>query len=178
MRELRRPANLLALIATFAMALIGCGYHVGGRGSALPANWKTISIPAFVNKSHRYKIEQRLTEAVIREFLARTSYHPISDPNAGDAILHGEVTGVETAVAVFDSTTGRATAMLITVRMKVSLVDQATKQEIYKNDNFVFRQPYAISVDVPDFFDESNPALDRLSRDFASKLVAGILEKF
>jgi hypothetical protein len=31
---------------------------------------------------------------------------------------------------------------------------------------------------VPNFFDEQNPALDRLSRDFAGKLVAAILEKF
>jgi len=62
--------------------------------------------------------------------------------------------------------------------MTVSLVDSSTKQEVYKDDNFLFRQPYAISVDVPNFFDEQNPALDRMSRDFASKLVAAILEKF
>lgn len=144
----------------------------------MPANLHTIAIPAFVNKTPRYKIEQRLTEAVTREFLARTSYRTVPDASAGDAVLHGEVTGLETAVAVFDTTTGRATAMLVTVRMKVSLVDQTTKQEIFKDDNFLFRQPYAISVDVANFFDEQNPALDRLSRDFATKLVAAILEKF
>jgi len=168
--------TILAIhLATF---LAGCGYHVGGRGTALPANLHTIAIPAFVNKTPRYRIEQRLTEAVVREFLARTSYHTVPDPSGADAVLHGEVTGLESAVAVYDTTTGRATAMLVTVRMSVSLVDSSTKQEIYKDDNFLFRQPYAISVDVPNFFDEQNPALDRMSRDFASKLVAAILEKF
>ncbi len=174
----RQNCNLKTLVLIAAISLAGCGYHVSGRGSALPASLHTIAIPAFVNKTPRYRIEQRLTEAVVREFLARTSYHTVPDPSGADAVLKGEVTGLESAVAVFDTTTGRATAMLVTVRMKVSLVDQATKQELYRNDNFLFRQPYPISVDVPSFFDQENPALDRMSRDFASQLVAAIVEKF
>jgi outer membrane lipopolysaccharide assembly protein LptE/RlpB len=167
-------------LATLALAvtLSGCGYHVGGQGSALPTNLHTIAIPAFVNKTPRYRVEQKLTGAVIHEFLARSAYRVVSDPDAGDAVLTGEVTSLESVVAVFDSTTGRATSMLVAVHMKVLLVDRATKAEIYRNDNFVFRQPYAISTDIPNFFDEQNPALDRLARDFAQKLVAGILEKF
>lgn len=173
--------NLLSrAIAIFALAVTlgGCGYHVGGQGNALPANLHTIAIPAFVNKTSRYRVEQKLTQAVIREFLSRTAYRVVNDPEAGDAVLNGEVTSLESVVAVFDSTTGRATSMLVTVRMKVWLVDRETKTEIYRNDNFLFRQPYAISSDVPNFFDEQNPALDRLSRDFAANLVVAILEKF
>lgn len=161
-----------------ATILAGCGYHVVGTTSALPKNIHTIAIPAFANKTPRYRLEQKLTEAVVHEFMARTTYRVVSDPSAGDAVLHGEVTSIESAVEVYDTNTGRATAMLITVRMKVSLVDQQTKKDLYKNDNFVFRQPYAISTDLNSFFDEQNPALDRMSRDFASALVAGIVENF
>jgi outer membrane lipopolysaccharide assembly protein LptE/RlpB len=178
-RFIRTPdLSLIAALVLIAATFAGCGYHVGGQGTALPTNLHTIAIPAFVNKTSRYRVEQKLTGAVIREFLARSSYHVVSDPAAGDAVLNGEVTSLESVVAVFDSTTGRATSMLVTVHLKVLLVDRQTKAEIYRNDNFVFRQPYAISSDVPNFFDEQNPALDRLSRDFASQLVAAILEKF
>jgi outer membrane lipopolysaccharide assembly protein LptE/RlpB len=173
-----RMLHAFAAIISLTCMLNSCGYHVGGQGSALPANLHTIAIPAFVNKTSRYRVEQKLTGAVIHEFLARSAYRVVTDPAAGDAVLSGEVTSLESVVAVFDSTTGRATSMLITMRMKVWLVDRETKAEIYRNDNFVFRQPYAISTDVPNFFDEQNPALDRLSRDFAGKLVAAILEKF
>jgi len=166
------------LFLVFVLTLAGCGYHVGGQGNALPANLHTIAVPAFVNKTSRYRVEQKFTGAVIREFLARSAYRVVSDPAAGDAVLNGEVTSLESVVAVFDSTTGRATSMLVTVKMKVWLVDREAKTEIYRNDNFVFRQPYAVSSDIPNFFDEQNPALDRLSRDFASQLVAAILEKF
>jgi hypothetical protein len=173
-----RVLQAIVVVISLAGVMSDCGYHVGGQGSALPANLHTIAIPAFVNKTSRYRVEQKLTQAVIREFLSRSAYRVVSDPDAGDAVLNGEVTSLESVVAVFDSTTGRATSMLVTVHMKVWMVDHATKAEIYRNDNFVFRQPYAISTDIPNFFDEQNPALERLSRDFAAKLVAAILEKF
>jgi outer membrane lipopolysaccharide assembly protein LptE/RlpB len=173
-----RSFRALVVLVALAATLGGCGYHIGGQGSALPPNLHTIAIPAFVNKTSRYRVEQKLTQAVIREFLSRTAYRPVNNPETADAVLNGEVTSLESVVAVFDSTTGRATSMLVTVHMKVWLVDRETKAEIYRNDNFVFRQPYAISTDVQNFFDEQNPAIDRLSRDFAAKLVAAILEKF
>lgn len=178
MRLTRRRFAYTVAVMALAGQLSGCGYHVGGSVNTLPANLHTIAVPALVNKTSKYRIEQRLTEAVVRELLARTSYRVVSDPQAGDAVLQGEVTGLESVPEVYDTTTGRATAMLVTVRMKVWLVDQTTKKELYRNDNFVFRQPYAIATDVPSFFDEQNPALDRLSRDFASRLVTAILEKF
>jgi outer membrane lipopolysaccharide assembly protein LptE/RlpB len=168
--------RLIGLLC-IAAALQGCGYHVGGRGSALPPTWHTFAVPAFVNKTHSYKLEQRLTGAVIHEFLARTSYHVVSEPTGADAVLHGEVTSIESVVATYDPTSQRATAMLITVKIKVWLEDSDQK-EVYRNDEFVFRQLYEISTDVASFFDEQSPALQRLSADFARDLVSAILEKF
>jgi outer membrane lipopolysaccharide assembly protein LptE/RlpB len=175
-----RATNQFGVFLTLfgvAIALQGCGYHVGGRGSALPATWHTIAVPAFVNKTHSYKLEQRLTGAVIHELLARTSYHVVSEPAGADAVLHGEVTSIESVVAVYDPTSQRATAMLVTVKIKVWLNDSDNK-EVYRNDDFVFRQVYEISTDVASFFDEQSPALQRLSGDFARDLVSAILEKF
>jgi hypothetical protein len=33
-------------------------------------------------------------------------------------------------------------------------------------------------VDIPSFFQEEGPALDRMSRDFASQLVSDVIENF
>jgi len=79
---------------------------------------------------------------------------------------------------VFDSVTGRATTMLVTVRLKVRLEERGSKNALYQNDNFLFRERYEVSTDVPSFFEEQDPALDRLARDFAAKLVAALLENF
>jgi len=169
----------VVLLVFVALLLAGgCGYRVAGGGSSLPATWKTIAVPALENRTQRYRIEERLTEALIHEWLARTSYRIVADPSAADAVLRGEVTGLESSAVLFDATTGRATTMLVTVRVKVRLVDQQTKKVVFQNDNFLFREEYEISTDVPSFFEEQDPAVERLARDFAASLMSAILENF
>ena len=160
------------------LVLTGCGYHVAGRGSRLPTSVKTISVPALENRTSRYRIEQRLTEALVRELLVRTSYRVVSDPATADAVLHGQITGLESSAVVFETATGRATTLLVTVRVSARLEERETKRVLFQNDDFLFREPYEISTDVPSFFEEEGPALDRLARDFAAKLVAALLEDF
>ena len=158
--------------------LASCGYHVAGRGSALPAEWKTLAVPALKNNTTRYRIEQRLTEALVRELLARTKYRIVADEASADAVLRGEVDHVESNAVLFDAATGRATAMVVTVQTKVRLVDRASGKTYYQNDNFVFREQYEVSTDINSFFEEQQPALGRLARDFAARLVSSLLENF
>lgn len=167
------PVFLAAIIC-----LAGCGYHVAGRASRLPSDWKEIAVPAFKNDTMRYRIEQRLTAAVIREFITRTKYRIIQDESAADAVLHGEVVSIETAPVIFDSTTGQVTTQLVTLHVKVRLVDNHNQKIVYHNDDMVFRDEYQISSDVQSFFEEQNPAVDRMAHAFASQLVSNVLENF
>ena len=169
---------LSALLGAVLLLGSGCGYHVAGRAARLPESWKTIAVPALVNKTPRYRIEQHLTDATIRELLARTSYRIIQDESAADAVLRGEVIAIEASPVIFDPVSGQVTTLVITVRTSVRLVDRVTQKVVYQNDNFVFREEYQVTTDVKSFFEEQNPALLRLARDFAARLVSGILENF
>jgi Lipopolysaccharide-assembly len=169
---------LCAGVVFSALTCGGCGYHVAGRSANLPSGWKTIAIPAFKNDTTRYRVEQRFTQAVIREFLTRTKYRIVQDPASADAVLTGEVLSIETNPLLFEATTGEVTTMLVTVHTKVQLVDNRTEKPVYKNDDMVFRDEYQIQTDVTVFFEEQDPALDRMSHDFASHLVADVLEGF
>lgn len=184
---------ILSWLALAAAAFLsGCGYHVGGTASSLPPGLKVIAVPALKNDTSSYRIEQVMTEAVVHEFLARTKYRIVSSENSADAVLRGEITSVEASPAIFETTpvpnsttvpavnatTARATTMLVSVRMKVLLEERETNKVLYKNDNYLFREPYEISTDPSKFFDEQAPALQRVSRDFAARLVANILENF
>ena len=162
----------------FLISAFGCGYHVAGRGATLPKEIRTIAVVAFENKTTRHRIEQRLTEAVVREFLARTKYRIVPVESEADAVLRGEVTSVESSAVLFDTATGRATTMLVTVRMNVRLAERPSGNVLYENSSFLFREEYEISTDVASFFEEQDPAFDRLARDFAATLVAAILENF
>jgi outer membrane lipopolysaccharide assembly protein LptE/RlpB len=169
---------LLFALAVVLLSSAGCGYHVAGRAARLPSSWKTIAVPALVNRTSRYRLEQRLTESVIREFQARTTYRIIQDENSADAVLHGEIASIEGSPVLLDATTGRVTAMLVTLRVRVKLIDRQTQKPVYQNENLVFRDEYQISTDVNSFFQEQDPALERMAHDFAAQVVSAILENF
>jgi len=119
-----------------------------------------------------------MTEAVVREFISRTKYRIIQDTQSADAVLHGEVLSIDTSPVLFNGTTGEVTTMLVTVTVKVDLVDNQTKKTVYQNNNMLFRDEYQISSDVKSFFEEQDPAIERMARAFAGQLVSNITENF
>jgi len=179
-RSNRLPAAALRALGALCIFLMtaGCGYHVVGRNSALPSTWHTLAIPIFVNRTPTYRIEQRVTNAVIHEFLTRTRYRIVPRAAGADAVLRGEITDIQAVPLLFDANSGHVNTMLVTVKLKVTLDDQRSQKAVYRNDNFVFRNEYQVSSDVNHFFQEEGPAMDRMSRDFASDLVARLLEGF
>jgi outer membrane lipopolysaccharide assembly protein LptE/RlpB len=159
--------------------LSSCGYHVSGKADLVPKSIHTIAIPAFANITTRYKLTDHLPEAISREFIARTRYQIINDPQAADAVLRGSVINYIAYPTVFDQQTGRASGLAVNVTMQVSLVERATGKVIFTRPSFDVRQRYEISVsNATAYFDESDAALDRLSRDVARAVVTAILENF
>ncbi len=171
-------------LVTATLWSVGCGYHVAGRSDALPKSIHTIAVPALENKTTSYRIEQRLTTATVHEFLAKTSYRVVPDPANGDAVLRGKVLSLDAVPLLFDTATGRATAMLVTVKCEITFELRETGKILYQTDNFIFRNQYEISTDVnnpnsiKNFFEEQDPALDRLAQDFAARLVAAVVENY
>jgi outer membrane lipopolysaccharide assembly protein LptE/RlpB len=158
--------------------LSGCGYHTAGHVSMLPSTVQTIAIPGFTNNTQTYRIEQILTSAVVREMITRTRYRVVNQADSSaDATLHGTVISTYTAPLTFDSQTGRAASVLVTVNMKVALTDK-TGKVLYENPSYVFREQYQVTRELSSFFEESSPALERLSRQFARTLVSNMLEGF
>jgi hypothetical protein len=162
---------------------LGCGYHLAGHSSTLPTTIHSIAVPAIENKTSSYRIEQRLTSATIHEFLARTHYRIVSNPDDGDAVLRGRVVSLEAVPLLFQSTSPtdnntRATSMLVTVKCEVTLEERGSGKILYHTENFLFRNQYEVSTDVKSFFAEQDPALDRVAADFASRLVAAVMENY
>ena len=173
-----RKITVIAFLTSATLALGACGYHVAGHSNALPQGIHVIAVPALENNTTSYRIEQRLTSATVHEFLAKTQYKVVSNAADGDAVLRGKILSLEAVPLLFDTTSGRATTMLVTVRCNVTLTQTATDKVLYHADNFVFRNQYEISTNVTSFFEEQDPALDRLAHDFAARLVAAVTENY
>lgn len=179
-----RLAQSLAVhfcLLPFALCLLiflSCGYRVAGRGDRLPPDVKTIAVPIFSNATPKFRIEQRVSAAITREFIERTNYRITPNPDAADAVLKGEIKDVRAGVVAFDLSTGRATTLQVQVIAKIDLVDRHTQKVLFTNSNYTFREQYQINQNPSALFEEQDPALDRLARDLARTLVTDILENF
>lgn len=175
-----RQAWIFAALTALALGLSatsGCGYRVAGKGDRIPTTVKTIAIPMFVNQTSTKRIEALLTDAVVREFNTRSRFRIVSDPKGADAVLKGAILTAQLAPVTYDSQTGRASTGLVTVTMKMTLVDKDGKV-LYDNQGYLFREQYQISRELSSFFEEEDPAAKRLARDFARTLVSDVLEAF
>ncbi len=169
----------LALEAALGLALLagGCGYHVSGRGDALPKNIKTIAIPAFGNNTKLNHLATRLPADIAREFISRTRYRVVADPTAADAVLSGSLLKSFSYASTLDPVTNRASSAMISADIALTLTDRATGKVIYTR-TFSAHERYELSPAADTYFEESDAAIGRMSRSVARDAVSAILEKF
>jgi hypothetical protein len=165
-------------LGVLCVFLASCGYHVGGKADTMPKGIQTIAVPAFHTGGTRYKLTDQLPQAISREFIQRSRYRIENDPSLADAVLTGSVNNLLIAPTIYDPTSGKATSVQVSVYLTVRLVERTTGRVLYSRPNFEMHQYYQIAIDPHQFFDESAPALDRLSRDVARSVVSGVVENF
>jgi outer membrane lipopolysaccharide assembly protein LptE/RlpB len=171
---MRLPAVLPLSLAL--LGFTGCGYHTLGAATHLPPGVRTLSVPVFATRTNAYHTEVLITNAVIREFAARTRFRVTPDGGGdSDATLHGTILSQTVAPLTYNTTTQQSSSFLITMIISVTLTGHDGKV-LYENKNYVFRQQYQSTSNLPTFFDESPAAEQRLSREFARALVADVLE--
>ena len=166
------------LLCAVALFSAGCGYHVSGRSDLLPASVKTIAIPAFGNITGRYRLTDLMARSLTREFITRTRYQVIADENQADAVLKGAVVNYLSFPNVVDQNTGRSAGVQVLVVLQLSLYEKATGKVIYTQPSMEVRNRYEIAIDPQAYFEESDLALERVSRDVARAVVSSVLEAF
>jgi hypothetical protein len=155
----------------------GCGYSIGGHGDLIPKTIHTVAIPAFSNVTTRYKLTDQLPEAIAREFISRTRYRIVIDPNSADAILDGAVLSYQSFPTIVDPSTG-ASAIEVHVVLRLTLRERATGKVLYSRPNYEIRERYEISTNPTAYFEESDSALARASQQTAQQVVSSIIEAF
>lgn len=168
------------LVALFAglLSMTGCGYHTLGAATHLPPDVKTISVPLFVTRTEAYHTETAMTNAVIRELIARTRFRVTPAEGTGaDAVLHGTILKETVTPLTYNSSTQQSSSFLITIIVSVRLVGPDGKV-LYENPNYVYREQYQATTDLATFIQEDPAAVERISRTFARQLVGDVLEGF
>ena len=147
-----------------------------GRG-ILPEGASAIFVEAFVNDTTRVGLEQRLTDAVLRELAGRARLSPVTDRSGADVELSGRIVSYQVNPVRFDDQ-GRALEYEIAIVTRLKLTDRKTEKTLFENPSFLFRQPYPVAATSASYVDVENAAIEAMARPFARSLVTTILEGF
>ena len=148
--------------------------------TGLPKRIKIVAVPQFQFevKGARYRVESRFTDAVSREIIKRGRGLTVQGSRRGaDAAVEGTIRDFNFSGVLLD-TQGRARVYEVTIVAAVTIRDLAENKVLYDNQNFIFRDSFEFSQDPRSFFNEEDPAVERMARAFAESVVSTIVNGF
>ena len=148
--------------------------------SQMPSYIKTVAVPAFQSgpQALRFKIDHRFTEAVMTELIHRGHGLRVQSEREGaDAVIDGVVKSFGFSGVLLDDK-GRARIFEVTITAAVTVRDQHENRVLYDNQNFVFRGEFEFANDPRNFFNEEDPAVQRMARSFADSVVSTLINGF
>ncbi len=146
--------------------------------SGLPDYIHTVAVPAFENQALRYKIETRFTDAVSNQIIRRgRGLHVQSERKGADAVVDGVIKSFSFSGVLLDER-GRSRVFEVTIVGAVTVRDQVQNRVLYDNQNFVYRGEFEFANDPRTFFNEEDPAVQRIARNFAESLVSTLVNGF
>jgi hypothetical protein len=169
----------LAAIAIFVF-LLGTGFtdcYKPVTGTGLPSYIKTVAVPQFQFEARgsRYRVESRFTEAVTKEIIRRGNGLRVQGSREGaDAVIEGTIRNFGFSGVLLD-TQGRARVYEITIVTAVTVRDLHTNKILYDNQNLTFRDSFEFSDDPRSFFNEEDPAVQRMAKAFSESIVSTIV---
>jgi hypothetical protein len=165
----------IAVVFLFVAGFTDCYKPVTNSG--LPQNIKTVAVPAFQFEARglRYRVETRFTEAVSKEIIRRGRGLKVQGTREGaDAVVEGTIRDFNFSGVLLDRE-GRARVYEVTITSAVTVRDLRENRILYDNQNFIFRDSFEFSSDPRSFFNEEDPAVERMSRAFAESVVSTVV---
>ncbi len=167
--------SLVTIIFLLTSGFTECYKPVTNSG--LPSHIKTVAVPAFQfeAKGMRYRVESRFADAVTREIIKRGNGLKVQGSREGaDAVLEGTIRDFGFSGVLLDSE-GRARVYEVTIVTAVTIRDTRDNKILYDNQNFIFRDSFEFSSDPRSFFNEEDPAVERMARAFAEAAVSAFI---
>jgi outer membrane lipopolysaccharide assembly protein LptE/RlpB len=170
------PPMKRAILLT-VLTLSGCGYALVGHSNFLDPSIHTIEVPAFVNRTTRVELEQRVTQAVGEELVSRGRLQLVNDHKQAHVVLRGSIDSFNIFPIAFEQ--GRATRYQISITAKIELLDHRNEDKVlWKNDQYRFTENYEVNLGTTDAFDQETRAIQEIAVRFAEGLVTNLLEGF
>lgn len=176
MRRFTRT-GLAAVLATVALAALGCGYALVGRASNIPDDVRSVFLKPLGNSTQRVQVDQIVSQALADELVTRQRFSVLSTAEGADAEISGSVEGFIVNPVSFDAD-GRATEYEISITVKMLFRRLAPEQVLWQNDRYLFSQSYQLEASELGYQDRETPAITATAKKFAETVITDLLEGF
>ena len=172
--------NFVRLVSIAIVLLAVSGFtecYKPVTNSGLPKHIRKVAVPAFQTEARglRYRVGSRFTEAVSREIIRRGNGLKVQGTTQGaDAVVEGTIRDFSFSGVLLDRE-GRARVYEITIVSAITIRDLKEEKILYDNQNFIFRDSFEFSEDPRSFFNEEDPAVERIARAFSEAVVSTIV---
>jgi len=142
MTRRRHRLRRLAALAAGILLVAGCGYTASP--ALLPSHLKTVAVPVFENNTGEYTLEQDVTDAVVKRFVA-DNHLRVVDEKSADCVIRGKITQYRNAVFGI-SNAELAQEYRVTIAVSVVFKDQVKNREIWRDDDIVKTANYYVTA--------------------------------
>ncbi|MDI6703522.1 MAG: LptE family protein [bacterium] len=159
--------RFLLLLTTYCLLFIilGCTYT---PRLILPTHIKKLTIPIFANKTIRYGLEEKLTNAVIDEFISDGKFDVVPK-NKADAKLIGEIIGFSEDPISYNEQ-GEIIEYEIWISINLSFYDIGTEKVLWEDK--INRVTTYNPIDTS-FEEAVTSLLETLAKDVVSRTIKG-----
>ena len=177
-------ARLLSLLGGLLL-ILGCGYQFVGRASALPPEVRKIAVPTFENTTFEPLLDERLTEAVKKGFMARPRLQVVNSASEADAVLKGKIIAFRLIPLSFDPQ-NQAAEYRVKILADFALQDVHDQKILWQEkmmettaEYFVIQDPLnPVRADIARTRDAEDRAIAEAAKVLAENLVSQILDGF
>jgi outer membrane lipopolysaccharide assembly protein LptE/RlpB len=183
-KTLTHSARFLLLLGCLLL-VSACGYQFVGRSSPLPPEIRRIAVPTFENNTFEPLLDERLTEAVKKAFIAYPRLQVVNSASDADAVLKGRIITFLLTPISFNPL-NEAAEYRVRIQTDLTLQDSRNQKILWQEkmmettaDYFVFQDPVdPARVDIARTRDAEDRAIAEAAKVLGENLVSQLLEGF
>jgi len=183
-KNLTRSGSFLLLLGGLLL-ILSCGYQFVGRASILPSEVRKIAVPLIENTTFEPLLDERLTEAIKKGFMARPRLQVVNSTSEANAVLKGKIIAFRLVPLSFDPQ-NQAAEYRVKILADFALQDVRDQKILWQEKMMETTAEYFVIQDSADptradiarTRDAEDRAVAEAAKVLAENLVSQILEGF
>ncbi len=158
------------------LSLLGCGYHLQGKGDTLPDGVRYVHVAILHNATYEPFLENAVTLALQDRLIRSPGIELVDDPGQADALLTGTVAQYDSNSLSYDGN-DRIAEYRARMTVEVALRHADNAQVLWKGRSS-WTEDYVANTDKALEDDREKAAIEEIARRLADDIYSRMVDDF